>query len=110
METAWISNCYTGYMGRHLCTICAAEGRGEWLRLSAINIFVPGDMCVYVFPACIFHYIDEHGYRPPLTFCKAVLSCQHLTGSEYRATLVETNRAPIPLDDACPGPTAPLHI
>jgi hypothetical protein len=113
MQTAWESNCFEGYMGQHFCSICAAAGRSsdKALRSSAINIFVPDEACVYVFPACIFHYIDEHGYQPPLAFCKAVASCERRSGRQYRSALIETNRGPIPVDDHDEFPaTDPLPL
>ena len=53
------------------CDFCAADGRrhGENMEL-----WVRGpDGQAYEAPAMIVHYIEAHGYRPPIGFIEAVL-------------------------------------
>jgi hypothetical protein len=98
MNAAWLGGWWIGFMGQHDCSLCQGIGRHrDSLHLSAINIFLPGDGCIYVFPACILHYIEEHGYHPPLPFCRSVARCHELTGPDYGASLVKANGGPIPL-------------
>jgi hypothetical protein len=52
-----------------------------------MNIFIPGDGCVYAAPELIVHYIEEHQYLPPPNFCAAVVACPPMQGAEYFKTL-----------------------
>lgn len=52
-----------GFLGLHTCEICGRfAGRGEFL------IETPGGR--YVLPQLVFHYIADHGYRPPEVFLR----------------------------------------
>ena len=105
MEMAWASNCQCGFMGHHVCTLC---GRAQ--PISAINIFLPGRECVFVFPACIHHYIEQHSYCPPPVFWDAVFATQMVVPAEYRAALIRVNGGtiPLPTEEQDPPPSFPL--
>ena len=87
-----------GYCGLHDCSLCkAASGRLTPLHLSAINIFVPGNNCVYAAPGAIDHYFEAHTYWPPEEFCDAVLQCPDCRTPEYWEALRRSNGGPVPL-------------
>jgi hypothetical protein len=70
--------------GAHGCDLCAyrPEARGK------NNVFIPGQGRVYVAPELILHYMNAHGYQPPLEFCEAVLACPPMRSSDYRRALL----------------------
>lgn len=47
----------------------------RFVAVGVINLYIPSADCVYVAPSLIVHYIEAHGYRPPDSFCRAVLDC-----------------------------------
>ena len=53
------------------------------LSMGQLNLFVPGEGCVYVAPSLIAHYIRTHGYAPPGEFVEAVLQCPEMHSEEY---------------------------
>jgi hypothetical protein len=71
------------FRGFHTCDLCGFEvdqrlvdADGKRVRSSShLNIFVPYEGKILVAPQCLPHYITEHGYRPPVEFCNAVLRC-----------------------------------
>lgn len=68
--------------GWHLCEFCDAEpgievacesAQGGKVFLGHSEIHVLGaDDVVYAAPTMVYHYVDEHGYRPPQQFIDAV--------------------------------------
>jgi hypothetical protein len=50
---------------------------------SSTSFVIPGDGFLYVYPALLLHYIQQHGYAPPAAFCEAVLNCPPLYSPEY---------------------------
>jgi len=79
------------YRGFHVCELCAKPGPpketlpprhavldmnsryGKWLasRKSNGEIRVSWAGVTFAAPVLIVHYIEEHGYRPPVQFLKA---------------------------------------
>jgi hypothetical protein len=76
-EDGWV---HVVACGPHLCELCrnARESR---------NILVPASDVLYVAPAMIVHYIEEHAYRPPAEFIAAVLACPAPLTDAYFAEL-----------------------
>ena len=37
----------------------------------------------YASPSTILHYVDSHGYAPPLEFQRAVIECPPMRSMEY---------------------------
>ena len=77
----WLISC-----GLHECEFCkGAMGGGPCA--------VPFEARLYVFPAMIVHYIEEHSYRPPDEFIRAVMHAplpekfEYDTVSEYDAAI-----------------------
>lgn len=48
-----------------LCRKCSMSG----------NVGIPAGSLLYVFPEMTSHYVDEHHYRPPEEFVRAVMNC-----------------------------------
>lgn len=61
---------------------------GLTVRFGANNLFVPGEGCVYVAPSMIVHYVDAHGYDPPVIFWQAVTNCPEMGSKAYRQALI----------------------
>ncbi len=53
------------------------------LSMGQLNLFIPGEGCVYVAPSLIAHYIRSHRYAPPAEFVEAVLECPEMHSEEY---------------------------
>lgn len=80
------------FRGLHACSICEAEsGTENYLDHSHMNLFVPGDICVFVAPAGIAHYIEQHSYLPPPEFLAAVQECADVGTSRYEKALTRAN-------------------
>lgn len=88
-----VAICRTRYvveisLGYHECLFC---GTSEWYydvelqrNLGNHNYLVPGEGgTMYCFPDLMLHYIRDHGYAPPATFCEAVLNCPDPETPEY---------------------------
>src|SRR5437763_698918 len=58
------------FLGVHQCDLCNYDG-----ITGGNNLFIPTDEFIYVCPELICHYMNEHNYRPPDEFCRAVLEC-----------------------------------
>ena len=71
--------------GPHECSLCSSH-RGI---CGVANLFVPGSGFLYVCPELITHYVDVHGYVPPLDFCRAVLDCPDTQSAEYQGLLLK---------------------
>lgn len=76
--------------GRQPCSLCRFTGgpseikyAGMTARLGAANLFVPNADQVFLAPSLIAHYIDAHGYCPPMEFQTAVANCPPMRSMEY---------------------------
>ena len=85
------------FCGCHECEFCRfSEGpnsfqlrrQNDFVRVGCLNLFVPGEGCVFVAPSLIIHYIDSHGYCPPAVFQQAVLACPETRSMRYLRSLV----------------------
>jgi hypothetical protein len=61
------------FLGGEFCSFCLLTHERSKVRISVDNLFVPGKNQVYVAPSMITHYIDSHGYQPPLEFQEALM-------------------------------------
>lgn len=94
MRSAYL---HYAFRGLHNCSLCPSGS--PHLDASYLNLFVPGAGVVYLAPAAITHYIEEHSYLPPEEFLDAVLRCPDCTSAKYREALVAANRGhEIPLE------------
>ena len=71
------------FWGFHECTLCADGQR----RTGCLNLLIPTSQLLYVAPEMIVHYVEEHGYRPPLEFVDAVMACPEQESPRYMALL-----------------------
>jgi hypothetical protein len=66
-------------LGSHYCEFCMEHKhqRARWHGIAhgSVTLSVPGSRAVYETPQLVIHYIEAHGYQPPLEFCEAVLAC-----------------------------------
>jgi len=63
---------------------------GENAKLMGVGngeIRIIGKSKLYAAPALIYHYIVEHGYKPPLEFIEAVLTGHQSDSAEHKALL-----------------------
>lgn len=84
--------------GIHICNLChkphhgifIASRNGESLKLGFAEIRVLSEDCNVVFaaPTLIYHYILDHGYKPPEEFIQAVLNGPKPGTTEYKKFLV----------------------
>ena len=70
-------------MGVHFCSLCPQGQR----KHGNDNLLVPTETLLYVAPAMIGHYIEDHGYRPPQEFVEALMACPQQNSSGYLALL-----------------------
>jgi hypothetical protein len=107
------------FVGYHSCQFCPWEVPepepivvgGEALSMGRLNLFVPGEDCVYVAPSLIAHYIQAHRYSPPKEFVDAVLRCPEMHSEEYlhaRRTLPLTEF--IKWTSQCREPRSPQYL
>jgi hypothetical protein len=71
---------YMQFMGYHTCELCGSYRSNG-------GLFIPGENTVFIAPAAIAHYIDEHDYLPPRAFLDAMLSCPTMSSDEYFSAL-----------------------
>ena len=71
------------FCGWHECSLCSDGQR----RTGSYNLLIPTTRLLYVAPEMIVHYIEDHGYRPPLEFVDAVMACPPQESSRYMALL-----------------------
>lgn len=64
------------FFGFHTCELCHNFNHGD-------NIVVPGNEVLYVAPAMILHYVEEHEYLPPKQFVDAVLDAPNPRTKDY---------------------------
>lgn len=65
------------YFGFHTCELCHDFHHGG-------NIVVPDLTVLYVAPAMLLHYVEQHYYAPPKPFVQAVLQAPDVDTIEYR--------------------------
>lgn len=84
--------------GFHLCELCENPERshllvqrnGETLSLGSAEIRVFGnDGTIYAAPNLIYHYVRDHGYRPPQSFLTALENSPKPPSQEFFDRLVE---------------------
>lgn len=76
--------------GFHECNLCPRNTRlapfvvnGKRYALGSDNFFVPTATEVFVAPSLLLHYIEAHGYCPPMAFQDAVLACPPMRSPYY---------------------------
>lgn len=76
--------------GFHFCELCGteevvtAQRLGERLLLGHAEIRVFGDAGeVYAAPDMLFHYVERHGYPPPVEFVRALTSSPRPPDAAY---------------------------
>ena len=74
----WILDSFFGY---HTCELCHKFDHGG-------NFGVPAGQVLYVAPAMISHYVEEHGYLPPQQFIDAVLESPIPGAKDYEDAVV----------------------
>lgn len=68
---------FGAFGGYHTCEFCGqAHGIG--------NFGVPNGNLLFVAPEMVVHYVEEHGYRPPVEFVEAVLRSPLPDTEEYQ--------------------------
>jgi hypothetical protein len=89
--------------GFHLCELCEnpehnhfrVDRNEKTLELGSAEIRVFGnDGTIYAAPNLIYHYVRDHGYRPPKSFLTALESSPRPPSQKYFDRLVELNLAP----------------
>jgi hypothetical protein len=84
--------------GFHACEFCnlsdwystqsnAYGEQAHWASIGDGEIRVLGKTAVYAAPALVYHYVVEHGYKPPDEFVDAVLSGARPGSEEHLALL-----------------------
>ncbi len=53
------------------------------------NLFVPVGGLIFAAPSLILHYMDSHGYSPPVEVCKAVVRCPPMRSIEYLRAILK---------------------
>ena len=74
-------------MGFHECDLCLYHGEP-----GKRNLYVPAGGVVFVAPELVAHYMNAHGYRPPVEFCAAVLACPPMRSVPYLKALMADAR------------------
>lgn len=73
------SGMYVYFLGYHKCDFCDFIN----VELGAATILIAYKKKVYICPALIVHYIENHQYLPPTEFIEAVLNYDHQSAMEY---------------------------
>ena len=81
---------------RRPCPICgeqiAVTVGGQTVDLGGAEVRVLGDEEIFAAPDLIYHYVAEHGYRPPPLFVQAVLQGPQPGTPEHRVLVRTLNR------------------
>lgn len=87
--------------GYHVCNLCknpnkevfVANYNGETLKLgfAEIRVLSEDSNIIYASPDLIYHYILDHGYKPPEEFIQAVLNGPKPGSIEYEKFLSTFN-------------------
>jgi hypothetical protein len=97
------------FLGWHTCDLCLSDLPATGCQ----NVFIPGDGVIYVCPELVTHYMNVHGYQPPVCFCDAVLKCPPMGSTEYlrailanggRSLVEAANPAVVSIDTGGPAP------
>jgi hypothetical protein len=82
-------NCCVGLCRLRIgpCPQHTFQFRGRILYLGSWNIIVPAMEQVFIAPNLILHYLHRHKYKPPETFCSAVLDCPTPGSEAYFASI-----------------------
>jgi len=85
-------------LGRHPCGFCRFTGGpsvfkcgsvGSAVQIGVSNLWLPADGFLYVAPSLILHYMDAHGYSPPLEFQTAVIACPPMRSMAYLKAIIK---------------------
>lgn len=83
------------FAGSHECELCRFTGGPTTFGLDGVeapigvsNLFVPTESVVFVAPSMVLHYIDSHGYAPPLEFQTALENCPEPGTMAFRKLLL----------------------
>lgn len=77
--------------GYHACDLCCYEPE----KRGSNNLFIPSGSFTYVCPELILHYMNAHGYGPPLEFWDAVLACPPMRSVKYLKAIVASGTRPL---------------
>lgn len=72
--------------GVHHCDLCQFSEKFGGVH----NLFVPNGETIFVCPELILHYIDAHWYKPPASFCEAVMACPPIRSMDYKKLLLKS--------------------
>ena len=83
--------------GARRCPLCGESvepitRNGETAHFGRAEIRVLGEVDIFAAPTLIYHYVDEHGYRPPRVFIDAVMDGPPPGSPEHRALIKTLNR------------------
>ena len=78
-------------LGWHDCDLCLYEPGAK----SIANVFIPGRGVIYVCPELATHYMNAHGYKPPVEFCDAVLACPPMRSIAYHRAILANGGRPL---------------
>ena len=71
------------FMGEHHCILCD-EGPPPWKsRKGHRNLLVPTAGLLYVAPELVVHYIEDHGYQPPVSGIDPITFAARLTWRHF---------------------------
>jgi hypothetical protein len=81
-------------LGRHSCGFCRFTGGptsicfgsvavNTVVKIGVSNLWLPADGFLFVAPSLILHYMDSHGYSPPVAFQEAAIACPPMRSMEY---------------------------
>ncbi|QQS41384.1 MAG: hypothetical protein IPM63_00060 [Acidobacteriota bacterium] len=73
------------FFGHHTCELCEKFSSG-------LNFGVPAGEILYVAPEMVSHYVENHRYRPPKEFVKAVLDSPLPDTREYSDAIARFRR------------------
>lgn len=76
--------------GQRVAPVTVGDRTAE---LGAAEIRVLGEENIFAAPDLIYHYVTEHGYRPPPVFVQAVLQGPQPGSAEHRALVRTLNRS-----------------
>jgi hypothetical protein len=69
---------FPAFGGHHTCEFCGKEHDSR-------NFGIPSGDLLFIAPAMVAHYIEQHGYSPPAEFISAVLASPLPDTAEYGA-------------------------
>lgn len=87
--------------GFHTCELCSQSNldipivmyKHKKRKVGYYEIRVWGkDGNVYAAPSLIYHYVTEHGYKPPQEFIDAVMESEHPDSKEYYQKVLEYSK------------------